>query len=176
MNRDQLKELYADLQEHLCQAEEARQIIRIIHGATTDRKIEDAVEAISRLLDQYGRESIQMGEEEYRTFWDNTIFCYVNTGDTYSPTIGYLPEKQEWRCTTYGDVVEEWENENSKECDHCDESGLELELYDSASVDFNTVDGDLHEELLEFKAQVCKTCANKIVSEFVLTGKEPEAI
>lgn len=33
-------------------------------------------------------------------------FAYSNTGDSYCPTLVYLPDSDTWRVTTWGDIVE----------------------------------------------------------------------
>lgn len=42
------------------------------------------------------------------------IGVYLNTGDTYSPTV-FLNEDGEFSLTTWGDVLEAWEREQAEE-------------------------------------------------------------
>ena len=57
---------------------------------------------INKLIDGYGVEYSQSTKDSSVALWIE----YVNTGDTYSPTILYDYEKQHYYLTTWGDIVE----------------------------------------------------------------------
>lgn len=52
------------------------------------RGIEEALQQISTILGGYGVEVVN-GPAFHRGYWAQALLVYVNTGDTYSSTIGY---------------------------------------------------------------------------------------
>ena len=92
---------------------------------TQQYKPEAAMRKINKLLDEnstysfHGVEAITLddqyelkGETVYnRHYWGDCVFLYCNSGDTYSPTIGYDVNKEEFLITSWGD----WYEENVKE-------------------------------------------------------------
>ena len=66
---------------------------------------QDRVEvALNELLDMYGVESIQ-GEWVDR-YYGHTVAIYLNTGDSYLPTLLFDTDKERWYVTSVGDWIE----------------------------------------------------------------------
>jgi len=63
------------------------------------------LEAISEVIGGFGTEAIEV-EGFFHPYYRNLGASYVNTGDTYSPTILLDHIKQVWKLTTWGDWIE----------------------------------------------------------------------
>ena len=69
------------------------------------RKIEKIMEALNVTLEMFGIEAIRFED------WIDNYYCdicatYLNTGDTYAPTILYDTKNKKFILTTFGDFVE----------------------------------------------------------------------
>jgi len=71
-------------------------------------ELEMKMEALNELIDGYGVEAVNH-ESNWDRYWGNAIALYVNTGDTYSPTILYSIADQQFELTTWGDFYESFE-------------------------------------------------------------------
>lgn len=69
---------------------------------------ERVMEALNKVLDCHGVEGLTPDGAIY------PIGCYLNTGDTYSPTV-VLDEDGAFHLTTWGDFLEGWESEQAEE-------------------------------------------------------------
>lgn len=72
----------------------AKNIRETMLHAAPDQGVEEALEALSDMLGGYGYETIKGPFR--RGYWAETLLAYVNTGDTYSATIGYEPARDRW--------------------------------------------------------------------------------
>lgn len=59
------------------------------------------LEALNEVLDLHGVEYVPAGRDA-----KSPAFEYLNTGDSYARTIVYFPDRQTWRVTSWGDIVE----------------------------------------------------------------------
>lgn len=69
---------------------------------TTEEKIQCA---LNELIEGYGTEAIETGNY-VNSFFGHIGFVYINTGDTYNPTIIYNTSDDFYFLGTWGDVVE----------------------------------------------------------------------
>jgi hypothetical protein len=81
------------------------------------RTIELILEALNELLGGHGVEAIQHEEIYVDRYHGNIVASYINTGDTYSPTILLDHIKNRWRLTTWGDFYESLPTSNSENFD-----------------------------------------------------------
>ena len=72
--------------------------------AQTPHEVDKAIQSINNLLKGYGTEVLTDGE--WRRYWLDTAFVYVNMGDTYAPTVIYDIDHNRWLVTSWGDIVE----------------------------------------------------------------------
>lgn len=86
--------------------DEAREIKRLMDGAQGGRSVEDAMLAIDKILGTYGTEAITAENSAHSGYFYDAVALYVNTGDTYNPTILYDVNKRRFELTTWGDWVE----------------------------------------------------------------------
>ena len=71
------------------------------------RTIDDALDTVNTLIGGYGVEAIR--DDEWTTYYLDIGLLYVNAGDPYITTIVYDTRKQNFYCTSWGDVVEKQE-------------------------------------------------------------------
>lgn len=95
---------------HVSPETAARAIRRVMRGAALDpycyaqgsMRIASAAAVLDKLnplLETFGVERIADADDRLR-------FVYLNTGDTYTATIGFYVPTRSWRVTSWGDVVE----------------------------------------------------------------------
>lgn len=77
--------------------------------------------ALSELLNGFGVETIWESDSS-----SPVIGEYVNMGDTYTPTVVYNTDSEEYEVTSWGDFLESWEHEQAEEngeirCGYCGE-------------------------------------------------------
>jgi len=75
--------------------------------------------ALNDMIEGHGIEAIRSPND-----FDKIIATYINTGDTYSGTIVYDHEQDEYVLTTWGDWYEGWiqgqnEENDTVQCGHC---------------------------------------------------------
>ena len=68
--------------------------------------------AINQIIEGCGVEGLPVEGAWIDSYHHNFIASYVNTGDTYSPTILLDHENEEYLLTTLGDFLEQWEIEH----------------------------------------------------------------
>lgn len=68
------------------------------------RDVEEALQEANKIIDGFGVETVGGGDDY--GFWGGARAAYINTGDTYSPTILYDVDKERFYLTTLGDWVE----------------------------------------------------------------------
>lgn len=93
------------------------------------KEYELKLEALNEALDGSGVEGLVEDGK--------LIASYVNNGDTYSPTILYDHENQEFLITSWGEFLEEWQKENVIEID-CEDVANEIHTISHLS----TIDWD----------------------------------
>lgn len=83
---------------------QAKEIRRLMEAGTDGQLTpRGALREINRVMDLHGVESFQDAES-----WYDTI-SYVNTGDSYEPTILHDTRTDLFYATSWGDYVESWE-------------------------------------------------------------------
>lgn len=70
------------------------------------RNNELILEALNELLGGCGVEGIEHEDIYVDRYHGNFVASYINTGDTYSPTILLDHVKNRWRLTSWGDFYE----------------------------------------------------------------------
>ena len=122
-NKESTIELMKTFQINLMQA---KLVIKVIFGQTKleafrsvekwiaqcfnkPSELEMKMEALNELIDGFGVEAVNH-ESNWDRYWGNAIALYVNTGDTYSPTILYSIEDKQFELTTWGDFYESFEH------------------------------------------------------------------
>ena len=84
---------------------DAKRIVAMKKGLSTGREVEDFLKAAAEMIGAYGVEAIE-GNVHVNSFFQNHVALYINTGDTYEPTILYDTVAREFGITTMGDFVE----------------------------------------------------------------------
>jgi hypothetical protein len=84
---------------------DAKRIVAMKREVTSGRKAEDLLKAAAEMIGAYGVEAIRGGVNAGSYFQDH-VALYINTGDTYEPTILYDTVAREMGITTTGDFVE----------------------------------------------------------------------
>jgi len=73
--------------------------------------------ALDELLGTYGVEVIQSLEAWTDSYHGSIIASYLNTGDTYAPTLLLDHEQERWKLTSWGGFYEDWEARQGGEID-----------------------------------------------------------
>ena len=81
-----------------------------MYAKTKEQKIGVVMQYLDRELQFHGVEAIP-GENEWDDYWGDILALYLNSGDTYWITIIVDLKKDRFVLTTYGDFVEELEQE-----------------------------------------------------------------
>lgn len=81
--------------------------LRDFRDAARTGKRTAALQLAGRLLDGHGGESIRCPQR-------GLLAVYVNTGDTYSPTLLCNTATGAWRVTTWGEFVETFERRHGR--------------------------------------------------------------
>lgn len=82
-----------------------KQIREAMESATTDKKIDIALDTCNAILHGYGVEAIRDNQWENGYYMDIGLL-YVNMGDTYIPTVVYDTRKKQWYVTSWGNIIE----------------------------------------------------------------------
>ena len=82
----------------------ARWITSCYNHPTNEDEI--AMEMFSELLEGHGVESIRCEGEHVDNYYFDTVFTYVNMGDTYDMTVVYDTANRRFMATSWGDLVE----------------------------------------------------------------------
>ncbi len=77
--------------------------------------IDDAMDFANEVLDGNGVEGVKGEGADVDKYWRDTILLYVNQGDTYDTTVMYDTENEEFVIGSWGDFVEQWENEDDED-------------------------------------------------------------
>lgn len=107
-------------------AREASRIARLIRGARNDRKVEEVLEEVNKLIGGHGVEAVR-DENAWDNYYGDTVATYVNMGDTYVTTLLYDTRNNEFHITSWGDWYEKYEQERDAERE---EEAPESEPYD----------------------------------------------
>lgn len=84
---------------------QARELKDAIDAGSRGRRAEDAMRLADRLMEASGVEAIE-GEDWIDGFYGNIVATYVNTGDTYNPTLLHESKTGRFILTSWGDWVE----------------------------------------------------------------------
>lgn len=71
------------------------------------RSINKSLEYVNKAINAHGIEAIR-GGGEWDSYYGDSVALYVNTGDTYNPTILYDTVRGKLELTTMGDFVERY--------------------------------------------------------------------
>jgi hypothetical protein len=85
---------------------DAKALKAALDGARGTKSVDEALETANKLIEGYGIEAIRGEAPTYRFYYQDIVALYVNTGDTYTGTVVYDVEKQQFQLTTFGDWVE----------------------------------------------------------------------
>jgi hypothetical protein len=89
--------------------------------------LDDAMDFANEVIDGNGVEGVKGEGAHVDNYWRDTILLYVNMGDTYDTTVMYDTENEEFLIGSYGDFVEQWENEDDEDGKEDEESDEEEE-------------------------------------------------
>lgn len=90
-------------------ADDAKRIRRLIHNCNGNgRNVENVLAKIDKIIDACGVETVRNGTESFSGYWCDCAAAYVNTGDTYSPTIMYVVESDTFRLIDWETFVENY--------------------------------------------------------------------
>jgi len=70
------------------------------------RQSERVLSALNELLEMHGVEGLRIEGEHVDNHYYDIVATYLNTGDSYAPTILLDHERNKWRLTSCGDFVE----------------------------------------------------------------------
>lgn len=79
------------------------------------KAVDEAMEKANEILDGHGVEGASGDGADFGPYWKDTILVYVNLGDTYDTTILFDPDEEEFSVGSWGDFVEEWENQDDED-------------------------------------------------------------
>ena len=148
-----------------CDDAKALKILKLMHG-TSGNVVEDNLQKINDLVNGYGVESIKTDDGGVRGYWLDVIGAYVNMGDAYAPTVVFDARTNEWLITSWGDVMEDYENNKEPEDEELEE--LEDETYNEDLEEFFIMDKPMvvrkfrPEETDKVKAEVERIYSNVI--------------
>jgi hypothetical protein len=111
--------------------ETASQIADLVSGLKDPESIKETEEWISQcyhkpnenelimhacdvLMNTCGVESIEIEGAYVSRYYQSSVASYCNTGETYSTTLVFDHENQEFGLSSYGDFFEGWEMENQE--------------------------------------------------------------
>lgn len=96
----------------------ARAIVKLANGAHGNREADAAMQEINDLLGTYGVEAIEMEDAEgVPSYFHNSVAIYCNSGDTYNTTVLYDTVNRTWHLMSYGDFVEDYEQNRGADVD-----------------------------------------------------------
>ena len=109
---DEIKKVDPNLTDD--QAQEVAGLLNDNSGAR-DGAAEEILEQVNEIMDAYGVEALDVSEYSSGPggYWMDSIFHYVNMGDTYALTVGYDTINEEFVLASWGDMFEEFENEEA---------------------------------------------------------------
>lgn len=70
------------------------------------RRLEGVMYYLDKVLECHGVEAINSPGCEHSPYWGDTVALYLNSGDTYSPTIVADLKESEFHLTTFGDYCD----------------------------------------------------------------------
>ncbi len=104
------------------------------------KAIDDAMDKANEILDGHGIEAAKGEGSNLGSYWRDTILVYVNLGDTYDTTILFDPDEEEFSIGSWGDFVENWENEGDEDEEEAEEEDDSEE--DDSEVETAEEDGE----------------------------------
>jgi hypothetical protein len=73
---------------------------------------EKVMKLADELLEMHGIEAVHVPEYQVDRYYYDVVAVYVNTGDTYLPTLIYDTENSRYSIEGWGDFLEQWEDEH----------------------------------------------------------------
>jgi len=89
---------------HNITPELARAVDKARRGATTHRGIDAALELANKAVNGFGVEAIRGAWHDH--YYQDIVALYVNTGDTYSPSVVYDTVADKFYAVDWGTFVE----------------------------------------------------------------------
>jgi hypothetical protein len=86
----------------------AQRLAKALSRAYSDKDVSKALQLANEVLDGFGVEAIE-GIDTWSNYYGEAVATYVNTGDTYNPTIIYDIGEGKFHLTDYGTWVEQYE-------------------------------------------------------------------
>jgi len=97
---------------------EAARLARIINNAEGKQRsgsaVDTALDEVNRALDAHGIEALRH-EGTWDSYYGDTVALYVNTGETYAPTVLYDIDSDTFEVTSWGDWYEAFERRQESE-------------------------------------------------------------
>lgn len=99
-------------------------------GAGPRRRAEEVMQRANELLGGHGVEAIRVEGAYVDNYHFDIVATYVNMGDTYNGTIVHDSENNSFHLTTYGDWLEQYENEYPPEhaCPECGQMADDFDM------------------------------------------------
>ena len=79
------------------------------------REVERIMHALNEVIEGYGIEGIEVEDAYVDSYHHGFIADYINTGDTYNPTIVLDNSNNEFILTTWGNFLQAYEEEQAQE-------------------------------------------------------------
>jgi hypothetical protein len=107
-NAKNIREWFSDFFKHegIDAAYASKQLAGYLKGAGNHEQIDEALGYADGLLEGYGVEPIR--GDWVDNYYGDIVALYVNTGDTYNPTILYDVNAGKFLVTSWGDWVERY--------------------------------------------------------------------
>ena len=93
----------------------AEKVSELISIPKSHNEASETMKILNDLIEGHGVEAIRKEGEHVDNYYFDIVATYINTGDTYAPTIIHDSETGEFFFISYGDFYEKWEAEHPKE-------------------------------------------------------------
>jgi hypothetical protein len=107
VTKQNLMRYFASSRRSALSEADASRLVKACREATSNAKVDAAMELANRLLGGFGVEAI--GGMDVDSYYQNTVALYVNMGDTYDATVLFDTVKRKFYITSVGDFVEAYD-------------------------------------------------------------------
>ena len=150
--------------------EKAKEIAKLVKGATSARAASGALEAANKLIDGFGVEVIEGRGDGPRGYWMGSVLAYVNVGETYDTTLCYDTREGKFFVGSWGGWYEEYEQGAQSESIVEGLESLVTDALEKAGFDPS------HDFLFDKGMIARRESANKIVAALNASGDFAKAV